>query len=72
MSKSERIDPFFLNVLEFQEIAAEADRIRAKWPDWRSVSAEALEPLVQIPVAKLVTWRRCVPISLSDFIVSTH
>ena len=72
MSKSERIDPFFLNVLEFQEIAAEADRIRAKWPDWRSANVGPGDLLVEIPVLKLVTWWRCVPISLSDFIVSTY
>jgi len=72
MNKSDRIDPLFLTVLKPQEIAAKADKIRAEWPDWRSVSAEALEPLVEIRAVKLVTWRRCVPISLSDFIVPTH
>jgi len=72
MNKSDRIDPLFLTVLKPQEIAAKADKIRAEWPDWRSANVGPGDLLVEIPVLKLVTWRRCVPISLSDFIVSTY
>ena len=47
MSKSKRADP------TPEEIAAEAARIRAEWPEHRWRKEEPGEPAVDIPVVKL-------------------
>ena len=47
MSKPKRIDP------TPQEIAAEAAKIRAEWPEHRWLKAEPGEPPVDVPVIKL-------------------